>query len=69
MNIISERDGLEMTNEHGAWRLYLVENDGASYTLLADMTGHSAVNLLSEYLSRLPKYANDNLLGNGEGGR
>lgn len=55
MNIVSERDGLEMANENGDWKLYLIEDDGSTYTLLASFVDYTTMSLLSEFIASPPK--------------
>lgn len=61
MNIVNERDGLDMVCEHHVWTLYLVENGGTLYTPLATLNDYRSTELLSEYLARDPRRpGNDN---------
>jgi hypothetical protein len=61
MNIITERDGLEMSNNRdGTWTLSLLEDDGARCTELGILS-ETGKNLLSRYLQSDPRKPwNDN---------
>jgi hypothetical protein len=64
MNLISDHDGFETNNRSGTHCLYLVEGDGAKYTLLATFQSVEARDLFWEYLSRRSDWyrpSNDNL--------
>ncbi|TGP27355.1 hypothetical protein EN875_034000 [Mesorhizobium sp. M2D.F.Ca.ET.232.01.1.1] len=54
MNIVSEHDGFESR----AGSLYLVEDSGSKYTLLATFESDAARDLFWDYLCRRPKTVN-----------